>query len=395
MTLNIPFGKPSFSDEEIDAVARVMRSGWIGMGPETLAFEDELAAHLGAGQVVTTNSCTSALQLSLLALGVGPGDEVICPSLTWRSTVNAVLQVGAQPVFCDVDAGTFNASVDTVMAALGPRTRVVMPVHFGGLAVDVPALRQVLPPRVTVIEDAAHALGARFDNGRPVGSLGHPTCFSFYANKVLSTGEGGAVALDDPALAARLRSLRLQGQHTDAWKRFSEPNSALPPPGIDELGLKANYTDLQAAIGRVQLRRQTAFAATRARTAALYLDVLGSSGLGLQFQAGLLDAAHTRHLFTLLLPVPWQALRDPLLWQLRAQGIGASLHYTPLHCMPRYQAYAQGRDLRQTASVAARIITLPIGACVGHDDALRVADAFQATLRQLTAAFQPSASTRA
>lgn len=375
---NIPFGQPNFSEAEIEAVARVMRSGWVGMGPETLAFEQELAAHLGAQQVVSTNSCTSALQLSLLALGVGPGDEVIVPSFTWCSTANAAIQVGAQPVFADIDAHTLGLDPAGVAAVVTPRTRAVIPVHFGGLGQDLLALSAALPPGVQVVEDAAHALGSTLPDGRTVGTAGHLCCFSFYANKVLSTGDGGAIAVPDAALASRLRSLRLQGQNTDAWQRYARPSSALMPPQIAELGLKANFTDLQAAIGRVQLRRQAEFAATRAAVAAVY--GLALSDLGLRFQTGWDQPGHARHLFTVQLPPQWSSRRDGLIATLRAQGIGASLHYRPLHRMPLYAGLKRGQALPQTEAVADSILTLPIGPCMSADDAWRSAQALRQAL---------------
>ncbi len=379
MSDNIPFGQPSFSDVEIEAVARVMRSGWVGMGPETLAFEQELATALGAKQVVTTNSCTSALQLSLLALGVGPGDEVIVPSFTWCSTANAVIHVGAQPVFADIDPHTLGLDAVSVAAVATPRTRAVIPVHFGGLGQDLQALAAALPAHVEVVEDAAHALGSTLPDGRAVGASGNLCCFSFYANKVLSTGDGGAIAVDDAVLAARLRSLRLQGQSTDAWQRYANPTSALMPPHIAELGLKANFTDLQAAIGRVQLRRQAEFAATRAAVAAVYGQALAD--LDLRFQAGWDQPGHARHLFTVQLPPqhgPQQeSTRDGLIATLRAQGIGASLHYQALHRMPRYAGLLRGHALPQTEAVAASILTLPIGPCMSQADAWRSAQALR------------------
>ena len=185
----LAFGKPSFSDREIDAVARVLRSGWVGMGPETLAFESELAAAIGAPHIVTTSSCTSAMLVSLKALGIGPGDEVVCPSLTWCSTANAAIYLGATPVLCDVDPQTLCVHPETVLSVLTPRTRALMVVHFGGLAADVEALRSALPPAVAIVEDAAHAFGSRYADGSAVGASGNPVCFSFYANKTLSTGK--------------------------------------------------------------------------------------------------------------------------------------------------------------------------------------------------------------
>ena len=283
-------------------MVRVMRSGWIGMGPETIAFEQELASAAGASHVVTVNSCTSALFLSLHVHGIGPGDEVIVPSLTWCSTANAALYLGAKPVFCDVDPDTLCVTPQTVKAALTPRTKAIMVVHFGGFAVDIGTLRAALPDKVAIIEDAAHAFGARYPNGRPVGSSGNATCFSFYANKNLATGEGGAVALADGLLADRIRSLRQHALPLNAWKRFTHPKTVLLSNQLAELGYKMNYTDLQAAIGRVQLRRQDEFATTRLAVAREYERRLKLLQPTPRLQAGCTDSKHARHLFTVQFP---------------------------------------------------------------------------------------------
>lgn len=190
----LPFGRPNFSEEEIEAVTKVMRSGWIGMGAETIAFEEELCTYFKVPHVITVNSCTSALFLSLLASGIGPGDEVICPSLTWCSTANVALYLGAKVIFCDVDLESACVTPEEIVKKVTPHTKAVMVVHYGGLAVDVAAIRKVLPSHVSIIEDAAHALGSRFTDESLVGSSGNLTCFSFYANKNLSTAEGGAIA---------------------------------------------------------------------------------------------------------------------------------------------------------------------------------------------------------
>jgi len=371
MTPYLPFGKPDFSDAEIEAVARVLRSGWVGMGPETLAFEAELAAAVGAPHVVTVNSCTSAMLLSLKALGVGPGDEVICPSLTWCSTANAALYLGATPVLCDVNPRTLCVDRDSVVPHLTARTRAVMVVHFGGLAADVVALRAALPAHVAIVEDAAHAFGSRYHDGRPVGASGNLVCYSFYANKVLSTGEGGAIALFDADVADKLRSLRQHGLPVDAWKRFTHPRMVMNA-NLTELGYKANYTDLQAAIGRVQLRRQGEFARTRLAAARAYQE--GLQGLPLAFQDGATDEAHSRHLFIVLLGDGARLSRDELLARLRERNIGATIHYEPVHHMPLYRR-AGAPPLARTDAIAARILTLPIGASVTVDDARRVVDA--------------------
>jgi dTDP-4-amino-4,6-dideoxygalactose transaminase len=364
----LPFGKPNFSAEEIEAVACVMRSGWVGMGPETIAFEQELSDYVGAPHVVTVNSCTSALFLSLLVLGVGPGDEVICPSLTWCSTANAALYLGAKPIFCDVDPETLCLTPEHVLAKVTSRTKAVMVVHFGGLAVDVEELRATLPRGISVIEDAAHALAARFSNGKPVGSSGNLTCFSFYGNKNLSTGEGGAIALFEDSLAERLQSLRQHGLPSDAWKRFSHPRALLTGE-LCELGYKMNYTDLQASIGRIQLKRQAEFNNTRFTVASHYYERLRAITPSLCFQSGILNPNHARHLFEVILPVENMKLtRDDLLLALRSHNIGASIHYRPLHTMPLYcQKFPQ--QLPNTDWLYNRIMTLPTSASMNLDDA--------------------------
>jgi len=303
---------------------------------------------------------------------VGPGDEVVCPSLTWCSTANAALYVGATPVLCDVDPGTLSVTPETVRACVTPRTRAVMVVHMGGLAMDVKALRQALPAHVAIVEDAAHALGARYPDGSAVGSSGNLTCFSFYANKNLSTAEGGAVALADAGHAESLRSLRQHGLASDAWKRYIEPTKAIVP-GVVSLGYKANYTDLQACIGRVQLRRQPEFHRIRLGIARRYRDRLAGGPLPLAFQASAFEERHARHLMVVVLPIDGlRRSRNEILLALRERNIGASIHYTPLHRMPLYAPFS--RALPETDRLADRIMTLPIGAAMTVTDVDDVAD---------------------
>jgi dTDP-4-amino-4,6-dideoxygalactose transaminase len=367
----LPFGKPDFGDDEVDAVTRVIRSGWVGMGPETIAFEQELASACSAPCVVTVNSCTSALFLSLLAHGIGPGDEVVVPSLTWISTANVVRHLGAAVVFCDVSPDTLCVTPATVRAALSPRTRAVVVVHLAGYAVDVHEIRRAIPSHIALVEDAAHAFGSWFADGRPVGASGNMTCFSFYANKNLSTGEGGAIALADEVTAERLRSLRQHGLAQDAWKRFVDPRP-LETPMVAELGYKMNYTDLQAALGRVQLRRQPEFQARRLEVARIYAAGLARLPWSIPLQDGILDPAHARHLFLVQLPTEQTGRsRREVLVTLRERNIGASVHYQPVHLMPLY-ASSRRRALPVTERVATRILTLPISASMSTDDARTV-----------------------
>jgi dTDP-4-amino-4,6-dideoxygalactose transaminase len=364
----LPFGRPDFTEEEIEAVARVMRSGWVGMGPETQAFEHELGEFVGAPHVVTVNSCTSALFLSLVELGIGAGDEVICPSLTWCSTANAVLYTGARPVFCDVEPDSFSLTIESICAALTRRTKAVIVVHFGGRAVDTKALQGLLPASVTIVEDAAHALGARFSDGTPVGSSRFVTCFSFYANKNLSTGEGGAVALFDSIVADRIRSLRQHALPVDAWKRFTHANTVMLTQQLTELGYKANYTDLQAAIGRVQLRRQPVMAAKRRNLADTYLRRLAFPGGPLEPQAAAHSTHHALHLFAVRVSARSRMPRDKLVLELRRRNIGATIHYTPLHSMPLYCSDGPPPSLPKTEALAREILTLPTSASMKDDD---------------------------
>jgi dTDP-4-amino-4,6-dideoxygalactose transaminase len=357
----LAFGSPDFTDAEIEAVTRVMRSGWVGMGQETFNFEIELAEYIGAPEVITVNSCTSALFLALLVEGVGPGDEVIVPSLTWCATANAALYGGATPVFCDIDPASMCATTETVLAQLTERTKAVIVVHYGGYAIDVEELRRALPPHVALIEDAAHAFGSRYPNGTMVGSSGNSVCFSFYANKNLSTADGGAIALRDAAKTERLRSLRMSGLASHAWNRFIKPSAAFDF-GISELGYKMNFTDLQAAIGRVQLRRFSEMAETRRKIANHYKKRICDLGIEIPFQSGAFDEGHARHLLVALFdPAITGMSRDNLLLGLRARNIGASIHYRPLHTQPLYAA-CNALGLTNTDYLADKIMTLPISA---------------------------------
>ncbi len=357
----LAFGTPDFTDAEIDAVSRVMRSGWVGMGQETIAFEKELSEYIGVPEVVTVNSCTSALFLALQVEGIGPGDEVIVPSLTWCATANAALYLGAAPVFCDVDPQSMCVTPETIAAKITPRTKAVIVVHYGGYAIDVDALRASLPANIAIIEDAAHALGAVHGNGKRVGASGNTVCFSFYANKNLSTADGGAIALFDSDKAEHLRCLRMSGLESNAWSRFTKPSTAFVA-GVAELGYKMNFTDLQAAIGRVQLQRLSDMAVARKKVAEHYRKALTEAGLDISFQSQAFDDRHARHLLVGFFdPKKTGIRRDELLLALRELNIGASIHYRPLHGQPLYCKDGLA-SLPVTDRLSEQIMTLPISA---------------------------------
>ena len=293
---------------------------------------------------------------------------MVCPSLTWCSTANVVVSLGAKPVFCDVGPGTLCLTTETVRAKLTDKTKAVIIVHMGGLAIDVDKIHSSIPEHIAIVEDAAHALGTKFENGKAVGSSGNLTCFSFYANKNLSTGEGGAIALFDEDAANRLRSLRQNGMPVNAWNRFQKPKSLLHVELI-EFGYKMNYIDLQACIGRIQLKRQPEFYEIRLSISKYYYNQLSALCPSMKFQKDIVNPGHARHLFILLLPIDEIGLsRDQILLELRARNIGACIHYTPLHLMPFYSSKNQP-SLYNTERLFKQMITLPISASMEMTDA--------------------------
>lgn len=366
----LPFGRPDLGEEEIAAVTDVVRSAWIGMGPRTLEFENAFADYVGADHAVALGSCTAALHLSLLASDVGPGDEVITSGLTFAATVNAILATGARPVLVDVDRRTLNLDPAAVEAALTERTRAILPVHFGGLACDMASLGAIARRHdLRIVEDAAHAVGAEVD-GRRVGGLGHPACFSFYPNKNMTTGEGGMVTLEDPAMADALRVLRLHGLGVDGWKRYA--SKQLVPSVVTRHGWKYNMTDLQAALGLVQLRRLDGFQARREEMARHFDEAFADLPVDRQVRPD--DASggrHALHLYVLLPRLEELTVgRDEVVLALRAENVGAAMHYPAMHHHPFYReelGIARG-DLPNADWVTERTLSLPMSPSMSDRD---------------------------
>jgi len=331
----LPYCLPFIGEEEIAEVADSLRSGWVTTGPKVQRFEQEFAAYTGARHAVAVNSCTAALHVSLAALGVGPGDEVIVPTLTFCATANVVVHLGAKPVIVDVDRN-FQIDPEGVRRAIGARTKAIIPVHYGGQAC---ALREILELAgshgIPVIEDAAHAAGAEYAGSR-IGTHGRAACFSFYAIKNMTTGEGGMITTNDDGLAARLRLLSLHGMSRDAWKRYTEAGSWHYE--VLEPGYKYNMTDMQAALGIHQLRRLDGFIRRRQEIAAVF-DEAFSNLQELLLPARLPGRNHTFHLYPIRIEVGrLQLNRSEFIEQLRARNIGASVHFIPLH---RHQFYRE------------------------------------------------------
>ncbi|MFV0679502.1 DegT/DnrJ/EryC1/StrS family aminotransferase [Ottowia sp.] len=378
----VPFARPDIGEAEIDAVARAMRSGWVTTGPETKAFEAEFAAYLGGGvQAIAVNSATAGLHLALEALGVGPGDEVIAPTLTFTATVEVARYLGADAVLVDVDPVTLNIDPAAIEAAITPRTKAILPVHYGGLACDMAAIFDIACQRgVQVLEDAAHALPTTH-GGALVGQLpSAASVFSFYANKTMTTGEGGMVVTRDAQLAARMKVMRLHGISRDAFDRFSSRTPAWYYE-IVAPGFKYNMTDMAAALGRVQLQRLPAFVQRRQQLAGRYMTELAGLPLLLPADAPAGDA-HAWHLFVLRLSDQARITRDEVIQRLSEAGIGTSVHYVPLHRQPYWRDRYGLRPEQFPVADAAyqRMFSIPLFTSMSDDEQTRVIDALQTIL---------------
>ncbi|KQW39191.1 UDP-4-amino-4,6-dideoxy-N-acetyl-beta-L-altrosamine transaminase [Rhizobacter sp. Root404] len=379
----MPFALPEIGDAEIAEVVDTLRSGWVTTGPKAKRFEDDFSAFLGDASLhcMAVNSATAGLHLALEALGIGPGDEVITTTHTFTATAEVVRYLGADVVLVDIDPATLCIDPALVEAAVTPRTKAIMPVHYGGLAADMPALLDIAKRHgLKVVEDAAHALPTT-SGGALVGTLGSDaTVFSFYANKTITTGEGGMVVTRDADLAKRIRTMRLHGMNRDAFDRFT----AKVPSWYYEIvapGFKYNLTDIAAAMGIHQLKRARAFHARRAAIAHAYHAAFAELPLIVPPDAPA-GELHAWHLYPLRLTDAAGIDRDALIEQLFAAGIGCSVHYIPLHLQPywrdRYALRAESFPHSQRAFE--RMLSLPIYTRMTDADVQRVVAAVRRAL---------------
>jgi dTDP-4-amino-4,6-dideoxygalactose transaminase len=370
----IVFGAPDISEEDIQAVVATLRSGWLGTGPKVAEFEAALAVYKGvrSEQMVALNSCTAALHLSLLAAGIGPGDEVITSPLTFCATANAILQVGATPILVDVDPQTLNLNPAGIQARISERTRALLPVHFAGRPCDMSEILALAQRHaLTVIEDCAHAVEATY-RGQPLGTLGDFGCFSFYATKNLTTGEGGMLLAKAADKIPRIRMQALHGMTRDAWKRFSAEGYAHYQ--VVEQGFKYNMMDLQAAIGLQQLKRLDSNWQRRQAIWQRYQHALTHLPLILPNEPPA-HVRHAYHLYTVQIDESrTRVTRDSFIQHITAQGIGVGVHYLALSEHPYYQQRLgwQPEDTPCATAIGRRIVSLPLGPGLTDEQVERV-----------------------
>jgi dTDP-4-amino-4,6-dideoxygalactose transaminase len=361
------FGSPLIGDAEIAEVVDSLQSGWIGSGPKVHRFERMLEEYVGVAVVRCLASCTAALVLTLRVLDVGPGDEVLVPSMTFVATVNAVEHSGATPVFVDCDPATGLMDLDAAEASITNATKAMIVVHLMGRPLDMDRVNGIRDSHgIRIVEDAAHALGAEY-GGEKIGAHGNPTCYSFYATKNITTAEGGAVATNELALAERIECLALHGLNLGAWERFSD--SGYKDYAVVEPGFKYNMTDLHASLGLHQLPQLDKWIERRADLWERYDALLADLPVTTPQRPGA-NTRHARHLYTVLIDDGVGVTRREVLDRMTRQRIGVGVHYTAVHTHPYYaQRYQLSReDLPVAANISRRTLSLPLSPKVSELD---------------------------
>ncbi len=356
----LPFSRPSITEEDISAVADVLRSGWITTGPNVAEFERTFCEYVGCKRAVALSSATAGMHLVLKGLGIGPGDEVITPSMTWVSTINLIVLAGATPVFADIDKDTLMISPDSVEESISPRTRLIVPVHFAGAAADMASLRRIAARiEVPLVEDAAHALGTNY-SGAHVGKEG-TSVFSFHPIKNITTGEGGMFCSDNDDLIDHINRLKFHGLGVDAYDRQTHGRS--PQAEVLEPGYKYNMTDMAAVLGLRQLARVDEFNRKRAALAIRYRELLSEIDEILPLSVPSDTTRHAWHLFIVRLDTDRAGLsRDDFMAELKQRNIGTGLHFRAVH-LQKYYKESMGTHrgmLPNTEWNSDRICSLPL-----------------------------------
>jgi len=366
----IPLTRPEFGDTEARAVAEVLKTGWVVQGPKVAEFESMVAARAGARHAVATTSCTTALHLALIALGIGPGDEVICPSYTFIATANAIRHAGATPVFADIDDATWNIDPADVATRVTRKTKAIVAVHQVGLAADLDGLKTAGPAGMPLLEDAACAIGATY-KGRPVGAHGNVACFSFHPRKAITMGEGGMVTTDDTAIAAHVRLLRSHGATVSDLERHKAQGQIYEE--YRELGYNYRLTDIQAAIGVEQIKRLDDLLARRRAVAVRYNAAFsGTEPIQIPAQPDYAQHSYQSYVIRLRPGRNGRPTRDDVIRQLVEDGISSRRGISPIHLEPLYSS--RGVSLPVTEAVAAESLFLPLYASLAESDQSRIID---------------------
>jgi len=375
----IPFALPFLEQEEIDEVVETLKSGWITTGKKCNQFEGLLADYIGCKEVVAVSSCTAALHLSLLGLGVGPGDEVITSAMTFAATVNTIIHVGATPIIVDIDASTGNIDLDQVEAKLTKRTKAIVPVHFAGLPCDIGRLTEISSKYgVKIIEDSAHAIGSEF-GGKKIGHDSLASCYSFYPIKTMTTIEGGAVATNSSEFAKNIRCYALHGMSKDAWNRYE--TKAPWHYDIVVPGYKYNMTDVQASIGLHQVKKLDRFIEIRSRYAAMYRELLSDLD-GITFPVESEGSKHSYHLFVIHLEREDRISRDEFIEKLAELGVGTSVNFIPI---PSHSYYSSElglsiEDYPNSQKFFQGAVSIPLYPKMSENEVVRVAESIRTIL---------------
>ena len=378
----IPFHVPDVGEEEIASVVETLRSGWLTTGPKVKKFEDDFGRFVGSSYAIAVNSGTAALHLALDAIGIEEGDEVIVPTMTFTATAEVVLYFKAKPVLVDCQPDTLNIDPGQIDSAITPKTKAIMPVDFGGQPCDYDAILEIARRRgLKVIEDAAHALPASY-KGDKVGAISDITCFSFYATKTITTGEGGMATTENPEWADRMRMMSLHGISKDAWKRYTAEGSWYYE--VHSPGYKYNLTDVAAALGLVQLAKCARFYEDRNRIAARY-DAAFAELAEVERPVVLPGREHARHLYVIQInPERLRIGRNEFIEALKQKNIGTSVHFIPLHLHPFYRDTFGYKpcDFPNASAVFERIISLPIFPGMSDEQIERVIESVRSIARE-------------
>ncbi|WP_063073881.1 UDP-4-amino-4-deoxy-L-arabinose aminotransferase [Proteus mirabilis] len=375
----LPFSRPAIGDEEIKAVESVLRSGWITTGPQNHQLEQDFCEKFGSKHAIAVCSATAGMHVVLMAMGIGPGDEVITPSQTWVSTINIITLLGAEPVMVDIDRDTLMVSAESVKKAITPRTKAIIPVHYAGAPCDLDALRAVADEAgIPLIEDAAHAIGTRYKD-EWIGEKG-TSIFSFHAIKNVTCAEGGLVVTDDDELANRVRCLKFHGLGVDAFDR--QVQGRKPQAEVVEPGYKYNLSDIHAAIAVVQLSRLEEMNAKRAELVALYREKLQDSPLEM-LSVPEYPHLHANHLFMVRVDKNACGIdRDTFMEKLKQKEIGTGLHFRAAHTQKYYREHYPSLSLPQSEWNSATLCSLPLFPDMSNKDVIRVVDAINEILSE-------------